>query len=264
MIYIQWVILYELLSLQDIKTKFNRDNIDECIIKYIPNNYLINNNLINYLKLLLSKDSKKRPTAIQAKDYAIILLNDYKQSLKPINGKFYKTFAAIQEEKKKGLFNLWNKQNSIISQQFENNPVFIECNENNVIVTESYRFHIFTQNENKVITIGNGKKSNLNGEFDYASGIIIKNEIIYICDTNNKRIQLFSIDTGRFLSKININEKPEAIKIIDENMFITTWKTNKINVYSMDGMLRHSFKCSSQPFGFTFYNNQLFVCWSNM
>jgi len=223
------IIFYKLLTLKSLHIPpLQYKDIPNEINKNIPKSYKFYKQYILLLNNLLSQDINKRGTAKDIKQQLQYLLNELTKNTKSINGVFIKQFGAIKTEtktiiQKKSLFNLWNTNTttftstSDISLNFESYPYYIACNDKNVIVSEKYRVHIFSENETKVITIGSGKISKLNGEFDGALGIAIKNDIIYINDFWNKRIQLFSLN-GQFISQIKLDNLPFAIKIIDENI----------------------------------------------
>jgi len=79
-----------------------------------------------------------------------------------------------------------------------------------------------------------GKKGNKNGEFETPHGIAIKDEIVYIADTNNNRVQMLTLD-GNFLKTVgNVYDfyLPYSIAIHKtKNILIVVGPHNCIKLY---------------------------------
>ena len=74
-----------------------------------------------------------------------------------------------------------------------------------------------------------GKEGSKKEEFKYPCGIRIEGENIYVCDYNNKRVQVFS-DDGKFLTEFGKGQlsNPHDIAICDKCAFISDWDRNKV------------------------------------
>ena len=69
-----------------------------------------------------------------------------------------------------------------------------------------------------------GKKGNKKGEFNLPHGVRVDGEKIYVCDTNNSRVQVFSND-GKFLTEFGKGQldHPHDIALCDKWAFVSDW-----------------------------------------
>ena len=94
-----------------------------------------------------------------------------------------------------------------------------------------------------------GKKGTSEGQFFYPNGITLSNGLLYVVDTGNQRIQVFSTDgefissfgssglgPGQFLNVFGIDADEHG------NIFVTDKGNGKIEKFSADGELLQSFK----------------------
>ena len=113
-----------------------------------------------------------------------------------------------------------------------------------------------------------GKKGNKKGEFDYPHGIRIEEEKIYVCDSNNKRVQVFSND-GAFLTEFGKRQliSPYDIALCDKWAFVSDSIPNAILKF-----LLSNFKLMSKsvevnyPKGLTMDKNEVLLvadCWNH-
>ena len=89
-----------------------------------------------------------------------------------------------------------------------------------------------------------GKEGDKKGEFRYLSGLALyRNETIYIADTNNHRIQTFSI-AGKFLSEFGKGELslPYSIAFHDKSVFVTDYILNAVFKFQIGN---NKFVCQS-------------------
>jgi len=92
--------------------------------------------------------------------------------------------------------------------------------------------------------------------------VTIVNEIIYICDNLNHRIQLFSLLTGQFISSFPVKDKPWGIINVNQSLFITQYDYDNpyLHEYDMESQkLKQSWKCKSQPDGLRYDNDLIFI-----
>jgi len=91
--------------------------------------------------------------------------------------------------------------------------------------------------------------------------VTIKENKIYLCDYNNKRISTFALDDGHFLSDFHLKEGyPLNITIVETNLFLTTLDPYQLCCYSLDGKLQKAIKLDSAPRGLCVTNSLIFVC----
>lgn len=82
-----------------------------------------------------------------------------------------------------------------------------------------------------------GKKGKNIGEFDGPLGLFIdENGFIYVCDSKNRRVQIFNLDF-KHIKSININGYPADV-FVDRggNIYISDYDTMKIHVFNKMGI----------------------------
>ena len=74
-----------------------------------------------------------------------------------------------------------------------------------------------------------GKEGNKNGEFYFPRGIRVEGEKIYVCDTINKRVQVFSNDS-KFITEFGKGQlvNPYDIALYDKWAFVSDWNLNTV------------------------------------
>jgi len=82
----------------------------------------------------------------------------------------------------------------------------------------------------------NGGKGSAPGSFDHPSMVAIDDECrTYVCDTANKRIQIFpSLDGGNPINVLSLDGQPSAVAVRDGRMAVIT-QNGGLLLYSMDG-----------------------------
>lgn len=189
------------------------------------------------------------------------IILDYYKNGGQIEGRFVNQFAAQEYVRKSFFFRQTIETFSYFSPRFENVPWYIAIQEKSIVITESYRFHIFHTHQNKIVTIGSGEKGLNRNQFDGACGIAIKDNRIYICDSHNKRIQIFALENGQYLNEFNVQQgEPFAIRIEDNTIYLTTWYSDYLCAYSLEGNLQNALQLSSTPNGFCVNNGLIFLC----
>ena len=80
-----------------------------------------------------------------------------------------------------------------------------------------------------------GKKGKANDELDWSRGLALDepNQLIYIADLNNSRIQVVSFD-GKFLKRFGegILKSPWGIAVTEDNVFVTDWDLDALLQFS--------------------------------
>ena len=89
-----------------------------------------------------------------------------------------------------------------------------------------------------------GKEGNKKGELDYPSGLALhRNESIYIADTGNSRIQIFST-AGKFVAEFGKEQlyNPYSIALNDKWVFVSDWHLNAVFKFQITN---NKFVCQS-------------------
>ena len=108
-----------------------------------------------------------------------------------------------------------------------------------------------------------GKEGNKKGEFDYPRGIRIEGEKIYVCDSDNHRIQVFSKD-GKFLTEFGKGQLvyPYDIAVYDKWAFVSDWAPNtvlKFRISNYKFMNKSVEGVLNEPCGLTVDRNEVLV-----
>lgn len=79
--------------------------------------------------------------------------------------------------------------------------------------TYNHRIQVFDTSGSLILSWGSFGTGN--GQFNTPGGIALDtvNEIVYVSDTKNKRIQMFSLYTGQYIDKFSIIGEPEGIAV---------------------------------------------------
>ena len=98
------------------------------------------------------------------------------------------------------------------------------------------------------------------GQFNSPSGVAIKDDHMYVCDTNNYRVQKFSVSQRSYISKFGSNgqgkgqfSSPQGICIDPEGkVYVADFSNHRIQVFHKDDSFAYSFNCQSNPWGLAF------------
>ncbi len=77
-----------------------------------------------------------------------------------------------------------------------------------------------------------GSKGTNNSQFQFPISLCCRDEYLYVCDSENKRIQKFDLDF-RYIDTLKLNFRPYSIKISNENDVIMITGSNGINFYDL-------------------------------
>jgi len=115
--------------------------------------------------------------------------------------------------------------------------------------------------KNKIITIGKTKQSSKKGKFNEARGVIIHNNKIFICDSENKRISVFTLKKGEFLMDFSIAYgKPWGIKAYDNTLYVSTSSPRQLCCYSLEGELQKACFLACDPSSFYVTSDFIYLC----
>ena len=107
-----------------------------------------------------------------------------------------------------------------------------------------------------------GKEGSKKGEFNYPHGIRIEGEKIYVCDSNNRRVQVFSND-GKFLTEFGKGQLdyPYDIALCDKWAFISVWNPSEVLKFQISNfkLMNKSVGVLSHPSDLTVDKNEVLV-----
>ena len=98
------------------------------------------------------------------------------------------------------------------------------------------------------------------GQFNSPFAVAIKDGHMYVCDTNNHRVQKFSVSQRSYISKFGSNgqgngqfSNPWGICIDPEGkVYVSDFSNHRIQVFHKDDSFAYSFNCQSNPWGLAF------------
>lgn len=121
-------------------------------------------------------------------------------------------------------------------------PVGVALNEDSIFITDCYYHAIFKFTIEGEYLISKGTRGRTEGNFMGPRGLTLLNELLYVCDCSNNRIQLFThftheLNFVRVLTSSYIIPKPVDIKIFDDMLHVLTKHANTIYILSLSGDL---------------------------
>ena len=179
-----------------------------CIKKLYQHDIYVFSHDIKLIKKIENRESQ-RCLVIDDDDNVIIL--DYNNEMCIYN---------IEENTIKKIKLEWNINVSHIRMATRGKVIYI-------ISRWTHHVDVFSHNGKKIITWGGvGSEP---GKFMYPYGIQIYKDIIYIADSGNRRIQMFTL-YGKFVSeyKINKSEDLSDIIIMNDHVYVSDWKGSNI------------------------------------
>lgn len=118
-----------------------------------------------------------------------------------------------------------------------------------------------TEDGQRIHTFGErDKPGHGDGEFDGPSALVVRGDLMYVCEVNNNRVQKFSISERRFISKFGGRGEgngefsaPKGICLDSEGkVFVADHGNNRIQVFSENDDFAYSIECLQNPWGMTF------------
>jgi 6-bladed beta-propeller len=113
----------------------------------------------------------------------------------------------------------------------------VAIDKNIVAITDFYNHRIILQHDDNVAFIG--KEGHNDGELYYPTDVEIKNDLIYVGDAYNNRVQVFDFE-GNYVRMIGWNEDIKVatgLKVTDTQVIITDFNGNRVLVYNLYGKL---------------------------
>jgi DNA-binding beta-propeller fold protein YncE len=108
---------------------------------------------------------------------------------------------------------------------------------NTVAIADFYTHRIILQQDDKVTIIG--KEGHNDGELYYPTDVEIKNDLIYVADAYNNRVQVFDFN-GNYVRMIGWNEGIKVatgLKVTDTELIVADFDGNRVLVYDIYGKL---------------------------
>ena len=105
------------------------------------------------------------------------------------------------------------------------------------VVADFYNHRTIFQQDDKVTIIG--KEGHNDGELYYPTDVAIKNNLIYVADAYNNRVQVFDLK-GNYVRMIGWNETIKVatgVKVTDTQVIIADFEGNRVLIYDHYGGL---------------------------
>jgi DNA-binding beta-propeller fold protein YncE len=136
----------------------------------------------------------------------------------------------------------------------------IAADGNNFAAADFYNNRILFQQDDKVTIIG--KKGHNDGELNYPTDVAIKNNLIYVADAYNNRVQVFDLK-GNYVRIIGWNENIKVatgIKVTDTQVIVADFDGNRVLIYDLNGKLLQIISDKfNQPTDIEIINNTMYV-----
>ncbi|CAH8281958.1 NHL repeat-containing protein [Mariniflexile fucanivorans] len=190
-------------------------------------------------KIIESFDGFKRPMHMAIQKDKIYIPEYTSDSLK------------ILEDGKVSTYKLKEKPDAIAG---------VSIDGNTVAVADFYNNRIILQQDNKVTIIG--KEGHNDGELYYPTDVAIKNDLIYVADAYNNRVQVFDF-SGKYVRMIGWNEGVKVaagLKVTDSQVIVADFDGNRILVYNLYGKLLQTLNGKfNQPTDIEIVSNKMYV-----
>ena len=131
-------------------------------------------------------------------------------------------------------------------------------------VTSDHKLQKFSSDGSVMVEVGGSKTGNKPGKaFNKPYCVAIRNDKVYVCDSENNQIQVFDLDL-QFLECIAIDiKKPQDIAFDNKGkMYVTSKSDNRVYVFDESGNIVHQFGQPnsdgiglSEPTGIHIYGN---------
>jgi DNA-binding beta-propeller fold protein YncE len=131
---------------------------------------------------------------------------------------------------------------------------------NRVAIADFYNHRIILQHDDNVSIIG--KEGHNDGELYYPTDVEIKNDLIYVGDAYNNRVQVFDFK-GNYVRMIGWNEGIKVatgLKVTDTQVIVADFDGNRVLVYNLYGkLLQILMDKFNQPTDIEIVGNTMFV-----
>lgn len=116
-------------------------------------------------------------------------------------------------------------------------PASIDVEGDDYLIADFYNHRIVYNSEGKDLTFG--KKGKEDGEFHYPTDIQFANNLIYVADAYNNRVQVFD-KSGKFRQSIGSEDDMNAatgIYVTEHSIAVTDFENSRILIYDLNGQL---------------------------
>jgi len=116
-------------------------------------------------------------------------------------------------------------------------PAAVDVKGDNYLIADFYNHRIVYSSEGKDLTFG--KKGKAPGEFHYPTDIQFANDLIYVADAYNNRIQVFD-KSANFKQIIGENDNMNAatgVYVTNQEIAVTDFENNRVLLYNLTGEL---------------------------
>ena len=131
---------------------------------------------------------------------------------------------------------------------------------NTAAVADFYNNRIILQQDNKVTIIG--KEGHKDGELYYPTDVEISNDLIYVADAYNNRVQVFDLN-GNYVRMIGWKEGIKVatgVKVTDSQVIVADFDGNRVLIYDLNGKLLQILSDKfNQPTDIEIVNNKMYV-----
>lgn len=136
----------------------------------------------------------------------------------------------------------------------------ISVDGNKVAIADFYNNRIILQQDDTVTIIG--KKGHNDGELYYPTDVAIKNDLIYVADAYNNRVQVFDFK-GNYVRTIGWKEGIKVatgLKVTDSQVIVADFEGNRVLVYDLNGSLLQILSDKfNQPTDIEIVNDTMYV-----
>ena len=116
----------------------------------------------------------------------------------------------------------------------------------NIYVSSMHKLQKFTSTGELIKCVG--RDGGKEGEFDVPRGLTLRDNLVYVCDTNNNRIQVFDLDLN-FVRSIGSRgsgrgefDAPSDVKFDTAgNMYVAEWRNERVQVMDSSGQFIREF-----------------------
>lgn len=108
---------------------------------------------------------------------------------------------------------------------------------NTIAIADFYNHRIILQQGDKVTNIG--KEGHNDGELYYPTDVELKNDLMYVADAYNNRVQVFDLK-GNYVKMMGWNEHIKVatgLKVTDTQVIIADFEGNRVLIYDLNGNL---------------------------
>ena len=190
-------------------------------------------------KIIMSFDGFQRPMHIAIQENKIYVPEYTSDSLK------------ILEDGKVSTYKLKEKPDAIAG---------VSIDGNTAVIADFYNNRIILQQDDKVTIIG--KEGHKDGELYYPTDVETSNDLIYVADAYNNRVQVFDLN-GNYVRMIGWNEGIKVatgLKVTASQVIVADFEGKRVLVYDLNGKLLQILSDKfNQPTDIEIVNDKMYV-----